>query len=77
MLWQRGRGAANNGRGKMDDILKRLGEVENDLSGIKAQTPHLATQADVSDLKASIIQWAVGTTIATAGLVFAIANFIH
>ena len=61
----------------VDDIFRRLGEVETDLSGIKAQIPHLATKADVSDLKASIIQWAVGTTIATAGLVFAIAKFVH
>ena len=61
----------------MGDLLKRMGSVETDLSGIKAQIPHLATRSDVSDLKASIIQWAVGTTIAAAALVFAIAKFVH
>ena len=68
----------------MDDVLTRLGAVESDLStikadvsAIKAQIPYLATKSEVSDAKTSIIQWAVGTTIATAGLVFAIAKFVH
>ena len=75
----------------MDDILRRLGALETDvsgikadvsgmkadLSGIKAQLPYLAAKSDVSDVKASIIQWLVGTTIAVAGLAFAIAKFVH
>ena len=75
----------------MDDILRRLGAVEtrlgavesrlgaveNDVSGIKAQLPYLAAKADVSDAKTSIIQWMIGTTIAAAGLAFAIAKFVH
>lgn len=82
----------------MDDVLRRLGTVETDIShmktdisgmkvdiaSIKAVIPHLATKADlgdvralISDAKTSIIQWAVGTTIAVAGVAFAIAKFVH
>jgi hypothetical protein len=60
----------------MDDVLTRLGAVA-DVSAIKAQIPYLATKSDVSDLKASIIQWLVGTTISAAALAFAIAKFVH
>lgn len=75
----------------MDDVSRRLGEVETDVSGImvdvsamkadlagiKAVIPYLATKADVSDMKTSIIQWIVATTIAASGLAFAIAKFVH
>lgn len=72
----------------MDDVLTRLGAVESDLStikvdvsAIKAQIPYLATKSEVSDAKNSIIQWAVGTTIAATaaagGLAFTIAKFVH
>ena len=75
----------------MDDVTRRLGAVETDicamkvdLAAIKAVIPHLATKADlgeakgmISDAKTSIIQWAVGTTIAAAGVAFAIAKFVH
>jgi hypothetical protein len=79
------------GGGDMDDVMRRLGAVETDISGmkadisdmkvdisgIKAVIPHLATKADVSDMKTSIIQWIVATTIAAAGVAFAIAKFVH
>ena len=75
----------------MDDVTRRLGAVETDicamkvdLAAIKAVIPHLATKADlgdakalISDAKTSIIQWVVGTTIAAAGVAFAIAKFVH
>ena len=75
----------------MDDVSRRLGVIENDVSatkagvgtlatqvgGIAAQLPHMASKADVSDAKVSIIQWMVGTTIAVAGLAFAVAKFVH
>ena len=75
----------------MDDLLKRFGVLERDVSdlkvqvaGIAAQLPHLATKAEVGDLKAaisdaktSIVQWVVGTTIAVAGIAFTIAKFVH
>ena len=75
----------------MDDVMRRLGTVESDMSGmkadisamkadisgIKAVIPHLATRADVSDMKTSIIQWIVATTIAASGLAFTIAKFVH
>jgi len=79
------------GGGDMDDVMRRLGAVETDISGmkadisamkgdisgIKAVIPHLATKADLSDMRAAIIQWIVATTIAAAGLAFAIAKFVH
>ena len=75
----------------MDDILRRLGALEADVSGIKtdvsgmkanlaginAQLPCLAAKSDVSDAKASLIQWIVGTAIAVAGVAFVAAKFVH
>ena len=82
----------------MDDILKRLGSVETnvaeirvDVAAIKAVLPHLATKADLSDvrgevnsvrgeihaLEARLIKWIIGTVTATAGLAFAIAKFVN
>lgn len=44
-----------------EDILRRLGTLEKDVSEVKvqigsinAQLPHLATKADVSDVRASV-----------------------
>ena len=75
----------------LDDILRRLGTLEtdvsgiktdvssmkSDLSGIKAQLPYLAAKSDVSDMKASMIQWMVGTMITVTALAFTIAKLIH
>jgi hypothetical protein len=105
----------------VEDVLRRLGSLEKDVSVIKtevgaitAQLPHLATKADlallradvsavtallphlatkaefasvkadvasvraeISDAKASIIQWMVSTMIAVAALSFTIAKFVH
>jgi hypothetical protein len=72
------------GEGNMDDVTRRLGAVETDISaikvdlaGIRAVIPHLATKADVSDVKTSIIQWIVATTITVAALAFSAAKFVH
>ena len=93
----------------MEDILRRLGNVEAHVSELRAQVsailgiiPHLATKADVADvrievgkvnadlgaavgqLKADvaavetrIIKWIVATVLASAGLAFTIAKFVH
>lgn len=96
-----GMGAGSGGDG-MDEVVKRLGVLERDVSDLKvqvgsiaAQLPHLATKAEISDLKAttsaqigdlkaaiseaktSVVQWVVGTTIAAAGIAFAIAKLVH
>jgi len=47
------------------------------LRSILAVIPHLATKADVSALETSIIKWIIATVLGTAGLVFAIAKFVH
>lgn len=74
----------------MDDVLKRLGAVESAVSDIKAQVsgltaiaPHLATKADVAEIKtevarvdSSLIKWIVGTLLALALLTFTIARFV-
>jgi hypothetical protein len=75
----------------MDDVFRRLGTLETDVSaiqadisdlkadvsGIKAAIPHLATKADLSDMRAAIIQWIVATTIAVAAMAFSVAKFVH
>jgi hypothetical protein len=68
----------------MEDILKRLGNLETDVSRVKSQVsaifaivPHLATKADVSTLETSIIKCIIATVLGIAGLVFTIAKFVH
>ena len=75
----------------MEDILKRLGNVETHVSELRSQVsailaiiPHLATKADVADVKAdvvavetAIIKWIVATVLASAALAFTIAKFVH
>src|SRR3954462_5561230 len=105
---------AGGGGGNVDDILKRLGSVETQVSAIlgiipqlatkaaladvrasigaiEAVIPHLATKADLADVRTevkelktdvasietAIIKWIIATTLATAGLAFAIAKFVH
>ena len=79
------------GDGGMDDILARIGRLEDttsdlkaDLSSVKSTVQSLATKEQVGELKAlisatetSLIKWVVGTAIACAGLAFAAAKFIH
>src|SRR5688572_24589103 len=65
-VWFRGRVAAlpatgGSGGGKVDDTQQRLGalessmtEVRADVSAIKATLPHLATKADLQQMRAEI-----------------------
>ncbi len=82
---------SGNGGGNVEDILKRMVNVETTVSELKSQVssilavvPHLATKADVMDVRAyvatvetTIIKWIVATTLATGGLAFTIAKFVH
>jgi hypothetical protein len=63
-------------------------ELKSQVSAILAVVRHLATKADlmaaVADLRASvaavetaIIKWIIATILATGGLAFAIAKFVH
>ena len=75
----------------MEGMLKRMGNVETTVPELKSQVsvilavvPHLATKADVMDVRAyvatvetTIIKWIVATTLATGGLAFTIAKFVH
>jgi len=75
----------------VDDILKRLGNVETLVSELRSQVsailaiiPHLATKADVADAKADVAaletvikKWIVATVLASAALAFTIAKFVH
>jgi hypothetical protein len=75
----------------VEDILKRLGSVETHVSELRSQVsaisatiPHLATKADVGELKAemaateaAIIKWIVATLFASAALGFTCAKFVH
>jgi hypothetical protein len=67
----------------MDDVLKRLSNVETcvsdvraQLSGLSAMASHMATKSDVSQLESSLIKWLVGTLLAVAVLTFTIARFV-
>ena len=75
----------------MEDILKRLGNVETGVSELRSQVsailaimPHLATKADVADVRVdlaaaetAIIKWIIATVLASAALAFTIAKFVH
>lgn len=68
----------------MEDILKRLGNVETHVSELRSQVsailaiiPHLATKTDVAALESAIIKWIVATVLASAALAFTIAKFVH
>ena len=89
---------SGSGGGAVEDILKRLGNVETHVSELRSQVsaisaiiPHLATKADVADVRAAvgqvkvdvaavetaIIKWIVATVLASAALAFTIAKFVH
>ena len=82
---------SGSGGGDVEDILRRLGNVETHVSELKSQVsailaiiPHLATKADIADVKAdmaavetAIIKWIVATVLASAALAFTIAKFVH
>jgi hypothetical protein len=75
----------------MDDILKRLGNVEAavsdikaDVSGISATASHLATKAElttlgaqVSAMESRLIHWFVGTAMALTALAYVIAKAVN
>jgi hypothetical protein len=82
---------SGSGGGDVEDISKRLGNVETHVSKLRSQVsvilaiiPHLATKADVADVKAdvaaaetTIIKWIVATVLVSAALAFTIAKFVH
>ena len=75
---------SGSGGGDVEDILKRLGNVETHVSELRAQVsailgiiPHLATKADVAAVETTIIKWIVATVLASAALAFTIAKFVH
>jgi hypothetical protein len=62
---------SGSGGGDVEDILKRLGNVESHVSELRSQVsaigaiiPHLATKADVSDVRAAVGQ--VGADLAAS-----------
>ena len=75
---------SGSGGGDVEDILKRLGNVETHVSELRSQVsailaiiPHLATKADVAAVETVIIKWIVATVLASAALAFTIAKFVH
>lgn len=74
---------SDGGGGNMDDVLKRLSNVEGSVSEIRAQVSalsasasHFATKADLSKLESSLIKWILSTFLAVAVLTFTIARFV-
>ena len=75
---------SGSGGGDVEDILKRLGNVETHVAELRSQVsailaviPHLATKADVAAVETVIIKWIVATVLASAALAFTIAKFVH
>ena len=89
---------SGSGGGDVEDILKRLGNVETHVSELRSQVsailaiiPHLATKADVADVRTAvgqvkadvaavetgIVKRIVATVLASAALAFTIAKFVH
>jgi hypothetical protein len=62
----------------MEDVLRRLGNVENNVSELRAQVsaigaviPHLATKADVADVRTAVadVRSAVGEVRADVAMI--------
>jgi hypothetical protein len=75
---------SGSGGGDVEDILKRLENVDTHVSETKIQVgailavlPHLASKADLAAVEASIIKWIISTVLASAALAFTIAKFVH
>jgi hypothetical protein len=75
---------SGSGGGDVEDILKRLGNVETHVSELRPQVsailaiiPHLATKADLAAVETAIIKWIVATVLTSAALAFTIAKFVH
>jgi hypothetical protein len=67
----------------MDDVLRRLGNVEKDVSeikskvtGLEAALPHMATKSDLNSLETSILKWVVATSVAIIATVIAAAKLL-
>ncbi|MGZ3182094.1 MAG: hypothetical protein ACXU8N_06605 [Telluria sp.] len=49
--------------GTAEETALALASIKEDLAAIKAMMPQVATKADVSDAKASIIMWVVSAIL--------------
>lgn len=65
------------------EALKRAG-IDDDLARKATESVltvdeknHLATKADLLELKVSLIQWTVGTLLAMTGIFAGIVTFVH
>lgn len=77
--------------GRVDEMSRRLGNIESDVAELKADVraisaiiPHLATRAEIAELRTeiasmetTIIKWIIATMLATGGLAFSFAKFVH
>jgi hypothetical protein len=66
---------SGSGGGQVEDILERLGHVETDVSDLKlkvgailATVPHLATKADVMDVRSAVAELRAETSSAIGSL---------
>jgi hypothetical protein len=58
-----------------EDAVLAMALLREAIAEIKADVKHLATKSDVSEAKATLVMWIVGTMIAAGALAFAIARF--
>jgi hypothetical protein len=74
---------SGGGGGDVEDVLKRLGAVETNVSELKSQVsgilailPHLATKADVADVRTDVAQLKGEMWAAISGLEIRIIKWI-
>lgn len=62
-----------------NDVLELKSDVHDlkiDVAGIKSQLQHFATKSDLSDMKADMIKWIVGTALAMSASGITIMTFV-
>lgn len=61
------------------DVLELKSDVHDlkiDVAGIKSQLQHFATKSDLSDMKADMIKWIVGTALAMSAAGITVMTFV-
>lgn len=61
------------------DVLELKTDVHDlkiDVAGIKSQLQHFATKSDLSDMKADMIKWIVGTALAMSAAGITVMTFV-
>lgn len=61
-------------KGDIEGLQKDVAGLQKEMTGVKNEITHLATKAELSDMKHTLIIWYISTTIALAAFLFAVAK---